>query len=65
MGVLGVRFEVWEGLKLAKALLILLISAFSCRKNGNNTIFTQSNIVRAVLEFFSPVFSFCKIKGYC
>ena len=26
--------------------------------------FTQSNIVRAVLEFFSPVFSFSKIKGY-
>ena len=30
-----------------------------------NSTFTQSNSVRAVLEFFSSGFSFCKIKGYC
>ena len=40
-------------------------TAFPCRKNGNNTTFTQNNIVRAVLEIFRPVFRFCKVKCYC
>ena len=36
-----------------KTLLILLISTFFCKKSaffGKNSTFTQSNIVRAVLE---------------
>ena len=32
---------------------------------GNNSTYIQSNIVRAVLENFSSVFSFCKTKGSC
>ena len=31
---------------------------------GKNSTFTQSNSVRAVLEIFSSVFNFCKMKGY-
>ena len=41
---------------------------FFCKKSaffGKNSIFTQGNSVRVVLEIFSSVFSFCKIKGYC
>ena len=48
-------------------LLILLMSVFFCKKIsifGENSTFTQSNIMRAVLEIFSSFFSFCKIKGY-
>ena len=56
---------LFRGPFLTKAILILLISAFSCRKNDNNTTFTQNNIVRAVLEVFSLVLSLFKIKGYC
>ena len=36
----------------SNALLILLMSVLSSRKTGNNSTFTQSKIVRAVLEFF-------------
>ena len=38
-----------------KALLIFLMLVFLCKKSallGKNSIFTQSNNVRAVLEFF-------------
>ena len=37
-----------------KALLILLMSAFLCKKSfvGKNSTFTQSNNVRAMLEIF-------------
>ena len=38
-----------------------------CKKSvffGQNSTFTQSNSVRVVLEIFSSVFSFCKIKSY-
>ena len=49
-----------------KALLILLMSAFLFLQKisifGKNNTFTQSNIVRAVLEIFSSVFSLCKVK---
>ena len=49
-----------------KTLLILLISA-SFVKNWVffciNSTFSQSNSVGAVLDIFSSVFSFCKIKG--
>ena len=31
---------------------------------GKNSTLTKSNSMRALLEFFSSVFSFCKIKGY-
>ena len=51
-----------------KSHLILLMSAFFCKKSAlcsQNSTFTQTNIVRAALRFFSSVFSFCKIKGYC
>ena len=37
------------------------MSAFFCKKSvffGKNTIFTQSNSVRATLEIFSSIFSF-------
>ena len=50
-----------------KALLILLMSALFLQKViifGKSRTFTQSNSVKAVLEFFSSVFIFCKIKGY-
>ena len=30
-----------------------------------NSTFTKSNIVRALLKIFSFVFSFCEIKDYC
>lgn len=46
--------------------LILLISAFFCKISellGKNTIFTQSNSMRAVLKFFQLFSSFCKIKS--
>ena len=39
----------------SKALLILLVSAFFCKKlafSGQNSTFTQSNSVRAVFEIF-------------
>ena len=56
----------------AKASVILLMSAFfvvffvaKAQHLWQNTIFPQSNIMRAVLEIFSSAFSFCKIKGYC
>ena len=42
-----------------KTLLILLMSAFFCKKSvafGNNSTLTQSNSVRAVLEFFQFCF---------
>ena len=38
-----------------KVVLILLMSAFFCKKSaffGKNSTFTQSNIVRAILEIF-------------
>ena len=41
--------------------------AYFCKKTtffGKNSTFTQSNSVRAVLETFRSIFSFCKIKGY-
>ena len=44
----------------AKVLLILLISAFFCKKLaffGENGTVTQSNSVRAVLEIFEFCFS--------
>ena len=50
-----------------KALLILLMSGFFCKKSvflGQNSTFTQSSSVRTVLEIFSSVSIFCKIKGY-
>ena len=37
------------------------VSRFFCCKSSN---FTQSNSMRAVLEIFGSVFSFCKVKGY-
>ena len=43
-----------------KALLILLISAFFCKKSvffGQDSTFTQSNSVRAVTEIFLVLFS--------
>ena len=45
----------------AQALLILLMSTFF----GKNNTLTQSNSVRAVLETFSSVFGFYKLKGHC
>ena len=48
-----------------KTPLILLTSAFFCKNStflGENSTFIQSNNVRVVLEIFSSVFSFCKIK---
>ena len=48
--------------------LILLMSAFFWKKSaffGKSSIFTQSNSMRAVLEFFLSVFSFCKMKECC
>ena len=50
-----------------KTLLILLISAFFVKNWAffcKNSTFSQSNSVGAVLDIFSSVFSFCKIKGY-
>ena len=47
-----------------KTLLILLVSAFFCKKSvffGQNNTFTQSNCVKAMIEIFSSTFSFCKI----
>ena len=44
-----------------KVLLILLMSVYFCKKSvfsGNNSTYTQSNIVRAVLEIFLVLFSF-------
>ena len=44
-----------------------MMSAPFCKKIalfGQNSTFTQSNSVGAVLDIFSSVFSFCKIKGY-
>ena len=35
-------------------------SIFFCK----NSTFTQSNSMRAVIEIFSSVFSFCKVKDY-
>ena len=49
-----------------KAFLILLISAFFCKKSTffeKNSTFTENDSVIAVLEIFSSVFSFCKMKG--
>ena len=43
------------------ALLFLLMSAFLF---GKSSTFTQSNTVRVVLEIFSFISNFCKIKGY-
>ena len=45
----------------AKALIILLMSAFFCKKSafsGKNGTFTQSNSLRAALERFSFCFQF-------
>ena len=44
------------------------MSAFFCKKLAfivQKITITQSNSVRAVLEIFSSLFSFCKTKGYC
>ena len=49
-----------------ETLLILLMSAFFCKKSaffGQNSTFTQSNIVRVCYRFYSALFSFCKTKG--
>ena len=43
------------------ALLFLLMSEFLF---GKSSTFTQSKTVRVVLEIFSSISSFCKIKGY-
>ena len=50
-----------------KTLLILLIPAFFVKNWAffcKTSTFSQSNSVGAVLDIFSSVFSFCKIKGY-
>ena len=59
----------WEGgaggdYPCLKLVRIMLETPNFVRKYffGNST-FTQSNSVRAVLEIFSSVFNFCKMKG--
>ena len=52
-----------------KTFLILLMSAYIFYKKltfyVKDTTFIQSNSMRAVSDFFSSGFSFCKIKGTC
>ena len=54
----------------SKTPLILLMSAFFCKKTifgtktsifGKNSTFTQTYSMSAMLKFFSSVFSLCKI----
>ena len=52
--------------KYTSVPLILLMSAFFCKNLPlfvQNSTSNPSNSVRAVLEIFSSVFSFCKKKG--
>ena len=60
---------LWEGFSTPLHAMPLTFAdvCIFCKKSAffaQNSTFTQSNSVRAVLEFFSSVFSFCKIKGY-
>ena len=53
-------FQCQQPLNFADVSIFCRKSVFFCK----NSTFTQSNNMRAVLEIFSSVFSFCKINGY-